>query len=200
VFDNEAWLTVTIKPAVYAGGLEAENQIAMGLTVAINISLGILKKDYLGAFSMRNNSSTVRHPYDWGSSLSLSGNLTLGGGLIFELGFAWDNDGDYTWFFSLGPSIGFDASIGILAKSYEAVNPKIGFDVRDLAGYGSAWNIAVSYYDGTYGGNLKATQWNPFDFGFTYYEYGGGASYGSLAGLTFETTYTWIFGTKGKKR
>jgi hypothetical protein len=57
VFDNETWLTVTIKPAVYAGGLEAENQIAMGLTVAINISLGILKKDYLGALSMRNNST-----------------------------------------------------------------------------------------------------------------------------------------------
>jgi hypothetical protein len=55
VFGNEAWLTVTIKPAVYAGGLEAENQIAMGLTVAINISLGILKKDYLGALSIRNN-------------------------------------------------------------------------------------------------------------------------------------------------
>jgi hypothetical protein len=58
VFDNETWLTVTIKPAVYAGGLEAENQIAMGLTVAINISLGILKKDYLGALSMRNSSLT----------------------------------------------------------------------------------------------------------------------------------------------
>jgi hypothetical protein len=54
VFGNEAWLTVNILPAVYAGGLEAENQIAMGLTVAINISLGILKKDYLGALSMRN--------------------------------------------------------------------------------------------------------------------------------------------------
>jgi hypothetical protein len=63
VFDNEAWLTVTIKPAVYAGGLEAENQIAMGLYGAINISLGILKKDYLGAFSMRNNLTNGSGPH-----------------------------------------------------------------------------------------------------------------------------------------
>jgi hypothetical protein len=56
--------TMNLKPAVYAGGLEAENQIAMGLAGAINISLGILKKDYLGALSMRNNSTQGGGPGD----------------------------------------------------------------------------------------------------------------------------------------
>jgi hypothetical protein len=49
--------TMNLKPAVYADGLEAENQFAMGLYGAINISLGILRKDYLGALSMINNST-----------------------------------------------------------------------------------------------------------------------------------------------
>jgi hypothetical protein len=79
VFDNETWLTVTIKPAVYAGGLEAENQIAMGLTVAINISLGILKKDYLGALSMRNDSYNRDVPTDFSNS---NWALAIGGGIF----------------------------------------------------------------------------------------------------------------------
>lgn len=98
-----------------------------------------------------------------------------------------------------GPTgIGFDASIGFLARSYDAINHKIGFDVSDLKGYGSAWSGAVWVVDGTYGGNLDSRDWNPWNFGATYLSTGAGASFGGALGLTFSTTYTWTFWTSGK--
>jgi hypothetical protein len=147
---------------------------------------------------MQGSGGTERHAYNYGSSLSLAGNITLLGGLSFELGFVWDNDGDRTGYFTLGPSFGFDASIGVLAKDYTPRNQQDGFDVSDLQGFGASYNGAALWYDGTWGGSfVDHDDWfNTFtEMGETYYESGAGASFGSPAGGTYEYTYTWTFWT-----
>lgn len=146
-------------------------------------------------------SNTVRHAYDYGTSISLAGNLTLFGGFSFELGFAWDNDGDRTWYFQLGPSLGIDVSLGGLAKNYVARNQKDGFDVTDLQGYGASYSGSILGGDATWGGSFLPhpdyDDWfNPFtDMGETYYEIGAGFSAGIPVGATYEYTYTWTFAT-----
>lgn len=45
----DAWIQINLAEAVYANGLEAENQVAMGIYGVINVSLGVNRGDLLGA-------------------------------------------------------------------------------------------------------------------------------------------------------
>jgi hypothetical protein len=62
---NNAWLQVNLIKAVYAGGLDAGNQIAIGTYGVINVALGVGRKDLLNALSKTNSSQTGGDPQTW---------------------------------------------------------------------------------------------------------------------------------------
>jgi hypothetical protein len=109
----------------------------MGLAGAINISLGILKKDYLGALSMRNNSQTQVDPGDgWRSLLPVAiliggdVDLFVGGGVDFGAGgiliLRGPDAGQFVGYLDRGVGLGLDLSLvgegGFLFYTVDASN------------------------------------------------------------------------------
>lgn len=80
-------------------------------------------------------------------------------------------------------------------KSYRTNSPMTGWDVRDLQGYCSSYNLGLSNYDISFGGDLDEDGTNPFAIGYSYWKGGGGVSIGSPVGLTWQQGYTFTFGT-----
>ncbi len=168
---------------------------ALGIGVAVRSYRARYHQVQFAQSSVNDNSNiTSRHPYDYGSSLTLSASIAVMGGAHLEVGVAWDNDGDVTGIFTWGASAGIDASIGILAKSYTAIDQRIGFDITDLAGEGKSQNVGVWFLDGTYGGDIEHAYG---DFGKTYVEHGFGVSLGLPLGYSYERSKTSLFWTRG---
>jgi hypothetical protein len=72
IFNNELYLITSLIPALYAGGLEADNQISMGTYGVVSHSLGVGRSDLLGILSQGVNNSFN------GISGELSSRLTFG--------------------------------------------------------------------------------------------------------------------------
>jgi hypothetical protein len=134
-----------------------------------------------------------KNPYD-GHSLSVSGNIALGGGVNFSLGFVWNRKGDWRFFVSGGPSEGFDASIGVAVKSITNKDSTRPFDPNQYRGWGSSHNVGVSIVDIVLlgGDNLP----NEFTgaMGASYLESGGGVSFSIPIAYTYQMSKTFFPG------
>lgn len=128
-----------------------------------------------------------------GNAIGLAGNVTAGGGFNFSIGLVSDHNNDYSFFFSLGPSIGLDASIGLFSKGIYQVSSKEGFSVSDYGGYGKSHNVGTGWIDFSLGGNNSKNTFLSPSYK-TYYEVGGGTSVGSPLSYTYQFSYTWLFG------
>jgi len=156
-----------------------------------------------GSFTTNNRTSVAfvnygksgggRHAGDYGVSVGLAGNITLGGGISFELGFIRDMSGDEAFYYDIGFSYGFDASIGVQAKKYMPTDHQKGFDIEDINGWGATHNVAAGPLDVVLnGGNLNYTN-SPLYFGNKYTVHGAGLSFGSPVGYTYEVSKTKTF-------
>ncbi|MEO1050273.1 MAG: hypothetical protein AAFX87_06595 [Bacteroidota bacterium] len=114
---------------------------------------------------------------------------------MYQLGYAWDDDG--TWFFEAAFSMGLDTSVGISVANYYPVGNK-GFDVTDLEGIGSSYNLSTGPFGRSKGGNLPepSPDVNIFtDNGLSYKDYAFSTAFGLRGGFTFQRSETVIFGT-----
>jgi hypothetical protein len=115
------------------------------------------------------------HEYD-GHAISLSGSLAFGGGINASAGIVWNNEGNWRFFISGGPSAGFDASVGIAVKAITLKDRSKTFDPNQYGGWGSSHNIGVGIWDIVpLGGDNSGGDWLG-SMGASYYESGGGVS------------------------
>jgi RHS repeat-associated protein len=144
---------------------------------------------YLSSFQTQGGPGDGRptsdDPYD-GHAIGISVDWVLGGGFNFSIGYVVDKQGNGSFFYSGGPSVGFAMGIGGFASSIKAV-PGKKFDVSKYEGYGSAWEGTIfgSY---TIGGDTEKKWHN--NYGFTYVEEKGGYGWGIPVGLTYQFSKT----------
>ena len=124
-----------------------------------------------------------------GGTWALSINAAFVGGFNLELGRVWDNNGGSKWYFSCGPSLGLDASFGIINKTIYSPN----FSVNDYDGYISSIDFAIGPLDALIGGDNYEQTWKS-KFGINYGENGFGLSFGFPIGAVWNMGKTWIFG------
>jgi hypothetical protein len=73
-----------------------------------------------------------------------SGSFAFAGGLNFELGRVWDSKDNAKWYFTFGPTLGFDISFGLLQKNiYDSPN----FIVAQYQNYSSSYDIGILVFD-----------------------------------------------------
>ena len=128
-----------------------------------------------------------------GSALGITGNITPGGGFNFSLGIVMDDKNNYSLFFSVGPSVGFDMSLGVFSKGIYAVSNKEGYSISDYSGYGRSHNAATGIVDFSLGGNNVNNSFRGPTYS-TYYEVCAGASLGLPIGYSYQFSRTWLFG------
>jgi RHS repeat-associated protein len=132
-------------------------------------------------------------PYD-GYAVGIGGSLALGGGVNFGLGFVWNKEGDWRFFMSGGPSAGVDASIGLTVKAITNRDSTTPFDPNQYAGWGSSHNIGIGVIDivpiagDNRPGHFTGTM------GASYFESGGGVSYGLPLAYTYQMSKTFFPG------
>lgn len=78
-----------------------------------------------------------------GGVWSLSLNASWGGGFNMELGQVWDNKGGSKTYFTIGPTIGVDLSVGILQKNIRGKY----FTVNKYRGFGSSFEASLGPVD-----------------------------------------------------
>ena len=127
-----------------------------------------------------------------GSVFGINTSVAAGGGFNFTFGIVRDHNNQQRLFYSYGPSVGLDFSIGVFSKSIYSRNRDKGFEVSDYAGYGGGHNISVGNYDLIVGGDNKSGQYASKAFR-NYYEVGAGASFGSPLGYTYSFSKTRFF-------
>jgi len=124
-----------------------------------------------------------------GGTWSISINAAFGGGFNLEFGRVWENKGGSKWYFSVGPSIGIDGSIGILSKKIYSSD----FSVNAYDGYNSSIHFALGPLDALIGGDNYKSTWKT-KFGRNYGENGFGLSIGFPIGAVWNMGKTWVFG------
>lgn len=122
-------------------------------------------------------------------SLSLSTSVVADGGFNFEIGGVWGG-GQYRSYITFGPSVGIDASLGVLHKR---ITPQQGFTIDNYSGYGGSFEGGIGPLDFVFlgGDNVRNAFASPY--GKTYTEQGIGLSAGSPLGLTRNFGYTWFY-------
>jgi hypothetical protein len=120
--------------------------------------------------------------------------LAFGGGISGAIGIVWSKTGDWRLYYSGGPAIGFDASIGVAVKSITNKNTTKPFDPNQYGGWGSSHNIGLGVWDWSLLGGDNYPNLSTGAMGASYVESGGGVSLGSPLGYTYQIGYTRFFG------
>ena len=125
-----------------------------------------------------------------GGTWALTGSFAFAGGLNFELGRVWDSKDNSKWYFTFGPSLGFDISFGILQKNiYDSPN----FSVEQYQNYSSSYDIGILVFDAVIVGGDNYEDRYQSRLGATYGENGWGISVGSPIGVTWNSGRTIVW-------
>ncbi|QOI98037.1 MAG: hypothetical protein HRU69_11325 [Flammeovirgaceae bacterium] len=154
VSGNNVWMTVNLEQAVYAGGLEAENQIRMGTYGVINFSIGVGKKHLLSALRShyRQQQTQGNGPNGWNQ---------------FWIGFAGSqNSTDFSsattvtstalfWVDGVGSSVKYSART--FGELRNAVRAEKFF--KPLGVVGGIVTTSMTAYDATQDGSISNGDW-----------------------------------------
>jgi hypothetical protein len=131
-----------------------------------------------------------KEPIYNGGTWAFSGSFALVGGLNFELGKVWDSRDNSKWYFTFGPSLGFDLTFGILQKNiYDSPN----FSVDHYQNYSSSYDIGILTFDAVIVGGDNYEDRYQSRLGATYGENGWGISVGSPIGVTWNSGRTIVW-------
>jgi hypothetical protein len=129
-----------------------------------------------------------------GRSEGLSLNVVAGGGFNLEIGKVYDGKGNSKWYFTFGPSVGLDASIGYIFKAHQRVDGK-DFNVNDIKKWGVEHEASFLLYDFTFsGGNVDMKRGYNESYQNEFKTYSSGWSIGSPVAYSMQFGYTWFFG------
>ncbi|WP_436516246.1 RHS repeat-associated core domain-containing protein [Ekhidna sp. To15] len=137
--------------------------------------------------------NSKRSKFNEAKAISVTGTLSLLiAGATFDIGIIYNGSGDWAPFIAVGSAYGLDASLGLETK-YIYNNNNTPFEIGKYEGVGVSDSYGFGFTDMIYGGNIDYDDpFGVFDHGFTYQEYGVGASIGIEAGYTRQYVYTWV--------